>query len=164
MKREQRLDSVDMPNPFLSQSVEFAVWPPRVLFFDCWNAHEVACLPIAAPPGLQSPQKALSIDAVRLYPPGAAVDFEARRVHDPACDPRPFQAALQPEPIVAGLKYAFDIDGPKRSSRRGAARLLTGSDQSGCIAAVNAASRDLVGYRIMDREHPGRFAQIDSDK
>jgi hypothetical protein len=104
---------------------------PRIFFFCRGNAHEFAHLPVAASPSLESPDQALGIDTIRFYAPSSAIDFEARRVHDPTSDPRPFQMALQPESVIAGLEDTFDPDGLRRLRRYGTACFLANCDQPG---------------------------------
>jgi hypothetical protein len=55
MQGEQRLHSIHVAHPLLTQPCKFAMRPPSILIVNARHAHERARLSVAAPPGLESP-------------------------------------------------------------------------------------------------------------
>ena len=76
MQGEQRLYSIHVAHPLLSEPREFAMRPSSVFIFDAWHADERARLSVASPPGLERPQQALGIDPVGFDATGSPVDFQ----------------------------------------------------------------------------------------
>ena len=72
-------------------------------------------MPVTATPGLQHPQEAFSVDPIGFDAARPAVDLDAGRIHHPAGDSALSETALQPEPVIARLEDAFDLDGSPQS-------------------------------------------------
>ena len=106
---EQTLDPVHVLHALGDQPLALAVGAPRVLPLDRGHLHHAAGRPVAAPPRHQSPQQHRRVQPIGLGPPRPAIHLQAAGVHHPAGDPLGRKAALQPEPVIAGLIAEDDL-------------------------------------------------------
>jgi hypothetical protein len=137
------LDPIHMLPALGDQPLALAVGAARVLTLDRRHLHHVAHRPVAAAPRHQRPQQHRRVQSVGLGAPRPAVHLQAAGVHHPAGDLLRSEAALQPEPVVAGL--VADNDPHLMAGRPLLARLQAAEqrEQAENIAAIELVRRCL---------------------
>jgi hypothetical protein len=137
MQRQQTFDPVGMGDPFLDQSRQLTMRPARILLVNTRDPDEGARMPVTTTPGLQRPQEAFRIDPIGFDAARPAVDLEAGRIHHPAGNSALNETALQPEPVIACLEDAFDLDGSPQSGFGIVPDLLDRSDERICLTPAD---------------------------
>jgi hypothetical protein len=103
LRRKPPFDPVHVLDALGNQPLSFAMGPACVLALYRGYLNHAAGGPIAAAPCRQRPQQPRRVQPVGLGPSRPAVDLQAARVHHPAGHPLGDEAAMQPEPVVAGF-------------------------------------------------------------
>src|SRR3712207_3104825 len=86
LREEQPLQSVDMPNPFADERLQFTAEAPLVLFVWCRHANHGADARLAALVGQQGADQSLSINSVCLSAAMPAGDGNRGGIDDVALD------------------------------------------------------------------------------
>ena len=160
---QEGFDPVDVSDPLLDQPGVLAMRPSCVLFLDAWHTDEPASLPVTPPPGLKRPQQALGINAIGFDPPGPPIHFQARGIHDAACNTVLSQAPLKPKAVVAGFEHALDLNADRvtRTLLSSPTAPLEDHNQRSGVASTRVPARDLSRHGVVHRQQPTQLAQFD---
>jgi len=114
-----QLDTADLQepseavDPLLDQSLALAMQPPGVLLLDIRNLNHTARIRLAAQIAAERPQYAFDVDPVGLGPLSLAGSPAGLWVDNIIAYPMLCEtAAVQPEPVVAGLVARDHLDWP----------------------------------------------------
>ncbi len=159
----QSLDPVDQANALLQQRGPLAARTTRILLVRRRRADHGADLRLAAGPGHQRPQQSLGIQAVRLGPPGTAVDLQRTRVHDMAADAVRLEKAVQPEPVAAGLVAARHVRAHAGASFHAGSDAGKQVEHRLSVTGGEPMQLDLRGIGGMQRHQPGAAAEFEGE-
>ena len=103
LRVQQAGDAIGVAGTLLQQPIALTRGPPAVLILRRGHAHHAAHPRLAAQVTQQRAHQLLQIDPIRLRPPRATVDLNARRVDLVIDHPLSGQPAVQPVTVVTGL-------------------------------------------------------------
>ncbi len=164
LQGQQCPDAIDVTRSFSHHPFALSVESLGILFRNGWDTHGAECLSITKAIVLQKDNHAFSIDPVRLYPSGPAINKKAGRVNNQSLDAFIGEQSLQPEPIVARFKA-------NHGALIRSTRCFGVSDCSvhkvkkpACIEASKPNRFDFRQVRGINRHEPFRFTEVNGNK
>src|SRR5215217_5425158 len=111
-------------------------------------------------PRHQGPQQHRRIEPIGLGPPGSSINLQAAGVHHPAGDPLGRKAALQPEPVIAGLIAEDDLYIMAAFPLLARLQAAEQGEEAGDVTAVEPVRRGFAARRSSSRKQPARLAEF----
>lgn len=105
---QQPLDAIGVATAIAPGEQQFAMHLALILGRRRRDPHHTPHLLLAAGRAEEHRHELAGVETIGLRPPAAAIDFDARRVHDAVGDAATRERAVQPEPVPAGLVAALD--------------------------------------------------------